>query len=151
MKARIAIAAFALSSLGAIAATNMSTQGDTSQVIQLQQALNEKGFNVGAADGQMGAKTKAALKQFQQAQGLQASGQIDTQTLAALNITTGAQASTQSQSSTPSQSSTQTQPSAQAQPSAQTELQQQQQQPKQGSPSSQFSPQSPPAPNGTPQ
>jgi len=150
MKARIAIAAFALSSLGAIAATNMSTQGDTSQVIQLQQALNEKGFNVGAADGQMGAKTKAALKQFQQAQGLQASGQIDTQTLAALNITTGAQASTQSQSSTPSQSTTQTQSSAQTQPSAQTELQQQQQQPKQGS-SSQFSPQSPPAPNGTPQ
>ena len=63
-----------------------SQQADSSQVSQLQQALNDKGFNAGAVDGKMGPKTKSALKQFQQKQGLTASGQLDSQTVAALSI-----------------------------------------------------------------
>ena len=102
-RSQLVIAALTFSSVGALAAANDtsanstrssspsytgSLAGDNSQVSQIQQALNEKGFNVGTVDGQMGAKTKAALKQFQQAQGLQPSGKVDQQTLAALTLGT---------------------------------------------------------------
>ena len=55
-------------------------------VKQVQQKLSEKGQDVGQPDGHMGPKTQAALKEFQQQNGLQATGQIDPQTLAALDI-----------------------------------------------------------------
>ena len=55
-------------------------------VKQVQQKLSEKGQDVGQPDGQLGPKTQAALKEFQQQNGLQATGQIDEQTLAALDI-----------------------------------------------------------------
>jgi peptidoglycan hydrolase-like protein with peptidoglycan-binding domain len=110
MKLRpIAIAVMTLSSAAAFAAVNtsdkstaasnpgyststsqgsLSSQGDNATIGQLQQALNDKGYNVGTVDGQMGPKTRSALKKFQQAQGLQPSGQIDSQTVAALSIGT---------------------------------------------------------------
>ncbi len=120
---KIGIAAFALSSAGAIAATNPmsadspqssnpgytssqsqpTSQADNAQVSQIQQMLADKGYKVGTVDGQMGAKTKTALKQFQQSQGLQASGQIDAQTLAALTTASTATASTPSQQDMPKQ------------------------------------------------
>jgi peptidoglycan hydrolase-like protein with peptidoglycan-binding domain len=103
MKLRIAIAAFALSSLGAIA----------SPVSDAQRALNDKGFNVGPADGQMGARTKAALKQFQQMQGLPASGQLDAQTLAALNVGSASPAQSMQQQQPPSEATPQTEPAPQ--------------------------------------
>src|SRR5216684_3357543 len=59
---------------------------DTSVVQQIQQALNSKGYNTGPVDGKMGKKTQQALTKFQQAQGLQATGQADQQTLAALGV-----------------------------------------------------------------
>ena len=99
---KLGIAALALTSAGAIAATHSTSanSADTSQVSQVQQMLLDKGYSVGTVDGQMGAKTKSALKQFQQSQGLQASGQLDTQTLAALGT-----ASTISSTSSPMPSS----------------------------------------------
>ena len=130
---KLAIGVFALSSLGALAAANdtsaisprasnpgyttaqPSSQGDTSQVSQLQQALNEKGYNVGTVDGQMGPKTKTALRQFQQAQGLSASGQLDSQTMAALTMPAGGKSqpgTSQPSSSEPTSSS----PSTMSQP-----------------------------------
>jgi peptidoglycan hydrolase-like protein with peptidoglycan-binding domain len=57
-------------------------QGETKQA---QQALGQKGFHV-RADGLMGPQTKQALTQFQQKQGLQQTGQLDEQTMAALGI-----------------------------------------------------------------
>jgi peptidoglycan hydrolase-like protein with peptidoglycan-binding domain len=125
---KLAIAAFTLTSVGAIAAANetsantqqsssqsysspsqSSSQGD-SQVSQIQQALNDAGLDAGPVDGKMGPKTKSALKQFQQQKGLQASGQADQQTLAALNTGSSSQGSsgpqsTQDQSSSQSGSS----------------------------------------------
>jgi peptidoglycan hydrolase-like protein with peptidoglycan-binding domain len=110
---KLVIATLTLSSAGAIAAANetsantqpsssqsysstsqASSQGD-SQVSQIQQALNDAGLNAGPVDGKMGPKTKSALKQFQQQKGLQASGSLDQQTLAALN--TGSSGSSSSQ------------------------------------------------------
>ena len=130
MKLRqLVIAALACTSVGAIAAANptsanttqssdqsysspfasqanvssqqsSSAQGDSSQVSQIQQALNDKGLNAGPVDGKMGPKTKSALKQFQQQQGLQASGQLDSQTLAALNTNGSASASSSTSAGT---------------------------------------------------
>ncbi len=68
---------------------------DTAMVKEVQEALNQKGFGVGKADGVLGAKTAAAVSKFQQAQGLDATGAIDQQTIVALGVkvpgdTTGA-------------------------------------------------------------
>ncbi|HET8748111.1 MAG TPA: peptidoglycan-binding domain-containing protein, partial [Ramlibacter sp.] len=60
---------------------------------QVQEKLSAAGHEV-QPDGIMGPKTQAALKEFQQKQGLQASGQLDQQTLAALGVSEGASAST---------------------------------------------------------
>ena len=66
-------------------ASDQQTQGPD-VVKQVQQKLSDKGQDVGQPDGQMGPKTQAALKEFQQQNGLQPTGQIDEQTLAALDI-----------------------------------------------------------------
>jgi len=56
------------------------------QVRQIQEALNEQGYRVGTVDGQMGPQTKQALEKFQEAEGLQATGELDSETLAALGM-----------------------------------------------------------------
>jgi localization factor PodJL len=55
-------------------------------VREVQMKLNQKGFDVGGPDGVMGPRTKDALMQFQRQQGLAASGEIDNETMAALDI-----------------------------------------------------------------
>jgi hypothetical protein len=55
-------------------------------VREVQMKLNQKGFDVGTPDGVMGPQTKEALLQFQRQQGLAASGEIDNETMAALDI-----------------------------------------------------------------
>jgi peptidoglycan hydrolase-like protein with peptidoglycan-binding domain len=60
---------------------------------QVQEKLSQAGHEV-QADGIMGPKTQAALKEFQEQKGLQASGQLDQQTLAALGVSEGGSAST---------------------------------------------------------
>jgi hypothetical protein len=67
---------------GSSAALNLGPD----EIRRVQIMLNEKGFNVGEADGVLGARTKNALMQFQQRQGFHASGQLDQQTMAALGI-----------------------------------------------------------------
>jgi hypothetical protein len=67
------------------------------QVRQAQMALQKKGFNPGEADGVLGPRTRKALIAFQQQQRLQANGQIDNQTLAALGMSEGAGSSTSGQ------------------------------------------------------
>ena len=52
-------------------------------VKQAQEQLSAKGHDV-QADGKLGPKTQAARKEFQQKEGIQASGQLDQETLAAL-------------------------------------------------------------------
>jgi peptidoglycan hydrolase-like protein with peptidoglycan-binding domain len=55
-------------------------------VREVQQALQSKGFDVGPIDGVMGPRTSAALREFQQQQGLKGSGRLDRETLSALNV-----------------------------------------------------------------
>jgi peptidoglycan hydrolase-like protein with peptidoglycan-binding domain len=61
-------------------------QNDPTPVRSVQQALKQKGFDAGAVDGEMGPSTEAALRNFQQAQGLPQSGNPDQQTLSALGV-----------------------------------------------------------------
>jgi hypothetical protein len=55
-------------------------------VARAQARLNELGFAAGAADGQIGARTQDAIRKFQASRNLRASGELDTDTLAALGI-----------------------------------------------------------------
>lgn len=79
------------------------TQQDQDTVKQAQEQLSAMGHDAGPADGIIGPKTQAAVKEFQQSKGLQASGQLDSQTLAALQ--TGGSESTPRGQSSGSQSS----------------------------------------------
>lgn len=71
-----------------------------------QQALKEKGFDVGTVDGQMGPNTESALRNFQQSKNLPQTGNLDQQTLAALGVngSEAGAASTESSSQGPSSS-----------------------------------------------
>jgi peptidoglycan hydrolase-like protein with peptidoglycan-binding domain len=53
---------------------------------QVQERLQTVGFNPGAIDGSMGPQTSQALRSFQNAQGLRATGDLDEPTLNALGI-----------------------------------------------------------------
>jgi peptidoglycan hydrolase-like protein with peptidoglycan-binding domain len=46
-------------------------------VRQAQERLKEAGFNPGPVDGQFGVQTKEAIKEYQKAQGLAQTGQLD--------------------------------------------------------------------------
>lgn len=59
---------------------------DQGQVRQIQQALNKKGFHAGNADGTWGEETRQAIQNFQQAQGIKQTGQLDDKTVSALDV-----------------------------------------------------------------
>jgi peptidoglycan hydrolase-like protein with peptidoglycan-binding domain len=80
------------------------------QIMQAQQALEQKGFKLGKADGILGPRTERAVRDFQQKQGLQQNGQLDDQTLAALGVSSN-QRETTGQGTQSSPSQTQHQPS----------------------------------------
>jgi peptidoglycan hydrolase-like protein with peptidoglycan-binding domain len=95
----IAIAAAALFSQGALAEGNRAApdkqaqssassamQPSASIIKQAQEKLSAAGHDAGPADGVLGAKTKQALKDFQKAKNLEATGQLDQRTLAELGV-----------------------------------------------------------------
>lgn len=56
------------------------------QVKAVQQALKDKGLDPGEIDGKMGPKTQAALREYQQKEGLKATGRLDSETAAKLGV-----------------------------------------------------------------
>lgn len=54
------------------------------QVLELQTALNERGFDAGTPDGVLGPATRAGVRRYQQSQGLPADGYATTELLARL-------------------------------------------------------------------
>jgi peptidoglycan hydrolase-like protein with peptidoglycan-binding domain len=55
-------------------------------ITRVQEKLREAGFDAGPPNGDFGAKTQAALTQFQLSRSVPASGQLDDQTLAELGV-----------------------------------------------------------------
>jgi peptidoglycan hydrolase-like protein with peptidoglycan-binding domain len=60
--------------------------GGSEETRKVQEALKAKGNDPGPIDGRMGPKTRAALKAFQEANGLKGSGQLDSQTAEKLGV-----------------------------------------------------------------
>jgi hypothetical protein len=73
------------SSSGQNMMNTMTAEKSSKDVRKIQQALNQNGLRV-KVDGKWGPKTKEALREFQQKNGLQASGRLDSQTLQKLQI-----------------------------------------------------------------
>jgi peptidoglycan hydrolase-like protein with peptidoglycan-binding domain len=65
--------------------------GNRQQVLASQEALKQKGFDPGPADGMMGPKTRAALKEFQKAETINSTGRLDAETMARLGVQTRAE------------------------------------------------------------
>jgi lysozyme family protein len=61
-------------------------QMNATQLRQLQQALDNKGFNAGRSDGKWGPETEAALKKFAESQNMPWTGEIDAKTVTALGL-----------------------------------------------------------------
>lgn len=59
-------------------------QLDNKQVREMQRILKEEGYAVGPVDGIMGPQTASALQEFQQSEGIAATGKPDEETLRAL-------------------------------------------------------------------
>ncbi len=71
--------------------TTMSQTGsmsayDSTTIQRVQRALNDRGYNAGPIDGQFGASTQDAVRRFQQASGLPATGELGPSTLSALGV-----------------------------------------------------------------
>ena len=63
-----------------------SSGGSMSNIKEVQQALKDKGYDPGPVDGVMGAKTKDAIKSFQSASNLPATGSLNAQTADKLGV-----------------------------------------------------------------
>ncbi|HSR52989.1 MAG TPA: peptidoglycan-binding domain-containing protein [Acidobacteriota bacterium] len=59
---------------------------DAELIKNVQQTLNQKGFEAGPVDGIMGPKTQSGLREFQSAEGLEVTGRINGKTLDKLGI-----------------------------------------------------------------
>jgi len=60
--------------------------GSYAQIVAMQQALKDKGFDPGATDGIMGPRTAAALKAYQKSENLPMTGTMDGDTGAKLGV-----------------------------------------------------------------
>lgn len=60
--------------------------GGSEETRKIQEALKAKGNDPGPIDGRMGPKTRAAVKAFQEANGLKPTGQVDSQTAEKLGV-----------------------------------------------------------------
>ena len=67
-------------------ATQRTSGTNTSLVRSAQQELNDQGYSAGTVDGIMGPHTQAAIRKFQSAKGLRATGHLDSATTAALGV-----------------------------------------------------------------
>jgi peptidoglycan hydrolase-like protein with peptidoglycan-binding domain len=88
MKVRTLIAAVLTASASAAWAAD-GLFVDSNTVKQVQRTLSDRGYRVGTADGRMGPQTQSALRRFQRAERLEATGQLNHRTLVALGIQKG--------------------------------------------------------------
>jgi peptidoglycan hydrolase-like protein with peptidoglycan-binding domain len=96
MRHVVTVTSAALISFGALAGgqqhSSAGASAEATTVRQAQERLIYEGFNPGAVDGRLGPQTRQGLKDFQRSKGLEPSGQLDPQTIAALGVDSGASA-----------------------------------------------------------
>lgn len=63
-----------------------AAKNDESVNVRAQKRLQALGYDIGSADGKIGPKTKAALRNYQEKNGLQVTQRLDDPTLAALEV-----------------------------------------------------------------
>src|SRR3954470_799348 len=73
------------SNVGSSRSSSARAGGSSSEIADVQQHLQQLGYYKGRIDGVWGKQSRQAMAQFQRSQGMQASGQIDDQSLQALN------------------------------------------------------------------
>ena len=73
--------------------SNTGKRGASANVKDVQQALKDKGHDPGPIDGAMGARTKEALKSFQSASNLKATGTLNAETAEKLGVQSGSSTS----------------------------------------------------------
>lgn len=66
--------------------SNRQSQLDQNTIRQVQQQLQQQGYDVGQVDGVWGPQSQQALASFQRDQNIQATGRPDQQTMAALGV-----------------------------------------------------------------
>jgi peptidoglycan hydrolase-like protein with peptidoglycan-binding domain len=120
--AGIAAASFATAAMAGGGAKHQQQSQGPDTIKQAQQQLSSNGQEV-QVDGKLGPQTQAALKKFQESKGLQPSGQLDQQTLAALGMgeasaSTGSSAKPSSPESSSGESSSGQSSSGQSAPAA---------------------------------
>jgi peptidoglycan hydrolase-like protein with peptidoglycan-binding domain len=91
MKFAYSVIATALLSIGIPAAAADSVYVNADMVKKAQRVLTQQGFRTGV-DGMMGPRTQAAIRGFQKARNLEATGQLNRQTLVALGLQPSASA-----------------------------------------------------------
>jgi peptidoglycan hydrolase-like protein with peptidoglycan-binding domain len=77
---------------------------NSEQVKAIQQALKDQGHDPGDIDGIMGPKTQAALRDYQQKQGLKVTGRLDAETSAKLGVEAKTSAAPSASGSSPAAS-----------------------------------------------
>ncbi|GEM_PF-2002589 len=83
---------------GAAESAAASSTDEKARIQQIQLALKGAGFDPGSSDGKLGPRTKAAVRDFQQANGLNPDGKVGSRTWAKLEpYLKTAQATTQGQ------------------------------------------------------
>ncbi|MEM1318341.1 MAG: peptidoglycan-binding domain-containing protein, partial [Pseudomonadota bacterium] len=63
-----------------------ASSSGNSMVLKAQTLLNQRGFDVGTPDGLAGPQTRKAVRDFQRSAGIPVTGEIDRETLRALDI-----------------------------------------------------------------
>ena len=66
--------------------SRVSTSESHAQVMAMQQALKDKGFDPGAIDGALGPRTTSALKEYQKSENLEVTGKMDRDMAAKLGV-----------------------------------------------------------------
>jgi len=66
--------------------TGNSAALNRDDIRQAQKSLNDKGFDVGAADGSVGPRTRAGIRQFQESEKLPVTGRLDAETAGRLGV-----------------------------------------------------------------
>ena len=101
-----------------------SSMQSPDMVRQVQAALQQQGLYRGTVDGVWGPRTQGAVQSFQQSHSLSATGQLDSQTMAALNLPNNNGApNTQSSAAPPPSQNQATQSQANQAPPSQGQLQ----------------------------